>query len=410
MSTFRKIRILYINHTGQVSGAERVLIDTLRVLDRKHYEPIVMCPLQGNLVEEIFATGAEWLPIPSIRARFSWRPDRVLRSLASILSAVWILRKQIRALGPDLIHANSVRAGLVASLAATGTRTPVIWHVHDTLPQHPLSTALRMFVLIARNTQLIAVSRQTARCFVGHFPLAAKAHTIHNGVDLSRFTAERSERRTYRDELGIAQEEFLVCAVGQICARKGLLELLDAFRQVHSQAPRMHLAIVGRVVFRHEEDYLQALHEAAKSWAIEDRVHFCGERRNVSAVLHGSDLLVLSSRDEPFGLVLIEAMACGTPVLATRVGGIPEIVVDAENGWLVEPGNTPALAAKLLELSRCGSALRQTVEQAQRATCPKFSLEQYKTKLAALYTELCNQRDRGSPQEIKPALVRSPNH
>ena len=91
---------------------------------------------------------------------------------------------------------------------------------------------------------------------------------------------------------------------------------------------------------------------ASRLLGIENRVHFTGELCDVSGVLQASDLLVLNSRDEPFGLVLIEAMACGTPVLATRVGGIPEIVTDSENGWLIESGDPAALASTLLELSR----------------------------------------------------------
>lgn len=410
MSNLRRIRILYINHTGLVSGAERVLIDTLRTLDRERYEPVVMCPAYGDLAEEIFALRAEWIPLPSVRARFAWRPDRLLRSMSQILAAVRVSRKQIRAVSPDLIHANSVRAGLVASLAAARTHIPVIWHVHDILPRHPVSTVLRMFLLAARNTRVIGVSGATTRSLCGRFPLAARVHTIHNGVDLTRFNAERHDGETFRNELGLSEDDFLICAIGQICARKGLLELIDAFRRVCSQGRGMHLAIVGKVVFRHEESYQRDLYAAAKSWGIEDRVHFCGERRDISTVLHGSDLLALNSRDEPFGLVLIEAMASGTPVLATRVGGIPEIVTDAVNGWLVEPGDTAGLARKLEMLSRQRDAIRRTTEQALLVTCPKFSLDRHRQELAALYAALCSHRQTRQQQQARPTPAGSTNY
>ena len=410
MTSFTKTRILYVNHTGHMSGAERVLIDTLKGLDRDRYEPFVMCPMYGDLTSEICAAQVDWAPLPAIRVRFTLRPDQMIRSLSPVLKAIRALRKQIHACTPDLIHANSVRAGLVATLAAAGTRTPVIWHVHDTLPRHPLSTALRLFVLAARGTQVIAVSRATAQRFIGHVPIGGKVRTILDGVDLNRFASNTIGSKAFREELGLSSEDFLVCAVGQVCKRKGLLEVIDAMRRIRMLAPHAHLAIVGKVVFQHEDVYLQVLRAAARSWGVEDRIHFCGERNDVSPVLWASDLLVLNSSDEPFGLVLVEAMGCGTPVLAARVGGIPEIVTDGDSGWLVESGDTAALALKLLHLSSAKHELRRVADFAQRVTCPKFSLDRYQKELTALYATVVPRRGKSPRQKTSPAFARDGNH
>lgn len=409
MSAFGKTRILYINHTGLVSGAEKVLIDILRGLDRERYQPFVICPMDGGLVDEVLHLNVEWRPISAINARFAWRPDRVLGAVASLFKAIAGIREQILLLAPDLIHANSVRAGIVASIAALGTGKQVIWHVHDTLPRHPVSTAIRIFLLAARRTRGIAVSNATAERVRGRLPMGKKVHTIHNGVDLKRFPVKQPGRSAFREGLGLSDKDFLVCAIGQICARKGLLELVGALRRISAQAPEMHLAIVGKVVFRHEEAYLDALLAASRELAIEDRVHFTGELHDVSAALQAADLLVLNSRDEPFGLVLIEAMASGTPVLATRVGGIPEIVTDAENGWLIESGDTGALAAKLLELSQDRQLLSQVAQTARRITCPKFSSERFQSDLAKFYAELDPNADLQWNARHPPALARSAN-
>jgi glycosyltransferase involved in cell wall biosynthesis len=172
----------------------------------------------------------------------------------------------------------------------------------------------------------------------------------------------------------------------------------------------MHLAIAGKVVFRHEEKYLDALRAAVMVSGIKNRVHFVDELRDVSPLLQAADLLVLNSLDEPFGLVLIEAMSSGTPVLATRVGGIPEIVSDSENGWLVEKGDTPALAAKLLELSHNRIALLQVAQHALRTTCPLFSLNRFHNELANLYAELCPKLDPIWNLRDPRALARSGNN
>jgi L-malate glycosyltransferase len=125
----------------------------------------------------------------------------------------------------------------------------------------------------------------------------------------------------------------------------------------------------------------------------------------VSALLQAADLLVLNSREEPFGLVLIEAMSSGTPVLATRVGGIPEIVRDDENGWLVEEGDTAGLASKLAELSLSKVKLEQAAQRARELTCPQFSLERFRSQLQVFYAELTQSGKRA----LGPARSASPS-
>ena len=410
MRPFKKTRILYINQTGLVSGAEKVLMSILSGLDRTRFEPYVLCPAQGRLAGEVLVLGVEWLPLPPIQARFAWRPDRIIHSVFSLLKAVMTIRKQIRKVAPDFIHANSVRAGIPASVAAMSRGIPVIWHVHDSLPRHPVSSAIRLFLCLARRTRVIAVSNATAKRVIGILPIGKRVQTIYNAVDLSRFSAKQTKSSEFRKTIGVSGEDFLVCAIGQICARKGLLESIYALRHIVPQAPHIHLAIVGKVVFRHEEEYLDALRSTSRVLGIEDHIHFTGELYDVSPVLQASDLLVLNSRDEPFGLVLIEAMACGTPVLATRVGGIPEIVTDSENGWLIESGDTAALASTLLELSRNAAALVRVADRARRVTCPRFSLNRFQCELAKLYAELDPYSDLNWNVPNRRALARSGNN
>lgn len=193
--------------------------------------------------------------------------------------------------------------------------------------------------------------------------------------------------------MGVPEDAFLVCAVGQICARKGLLELLNAFEQIYSATPGMHLVIAGKVVFVHEEKYFGSLLRAVAEPGLADRVHFTGEVRDVSGLLRAADLMVLNSREEPFGLVLVEAMSSGTAVLATRVGGIPEIVEDSKNGWLIEKSDTPGLARKLFELSQNRGLLKKVAQTALDETCSQFSLEKFHSRLQGFYSELAPKNE-----------------
>lgn len=385
----RRTRIVYLNHTGLVSGAERVLIHMLRVLDRSRYEAVVLCPENGPLPGLVRDEDIPCLAAPVIEGRFTRQPGEMLRYTRSLGRSIRAMRKTLLELNPDLVHANTLRAGVVATLATAGADLPVVWHVHDTLPRHAVSTAIRMLALQSRRTRIVAVSHAAGEAFCGKAPLGGRLRVIHNGIDLARFPHKQAGgAHGFRQSAGIPEEAFLVSAVGQICARKGLRELLESFRRIYAAAPQMHLAIVGKAVFRHEEEYRDSLMNYVRAAGIEDRVHFTGERDDVSAAMQASDLLVLNSHEEPFGLVLVEAMSSGTPVVATRVGGIPEIVRDGENGWLVERGDCAALGARLLALSKDRRSLELAAETAYRTTCPRFSLERFKGDLHRFYAEV----------------------
>ena len=390
----KQIRIAYMNHTGRVSGAERVLVNMVRGLDRSLYEPWVICPADGDLSRMIAAEGVPCVESPALSARFTLEPGLLVKAAVSLCRSVIFTRKAVSSLDPEIVHANTVRAGLVASLASIGTSRKVIWHVHDILPRHWLSGIIRLIAWMSLRTQIIAVSHAVAQAFCRQLSFKNRVHVIHNGTDLTLFPLKKPGSSVLRKTFGVPEDAFVICAVGQICARKGLLELLSAFMQIHALAPQMQIVIAGKVVFPHEEKYFQSLLRVAASSEISGHVHFTGEIRDVSALLQTADLLVLNSHEEPFGLVLVEAMSSGTPVLATRVGGIPEIVKDSENGWLVERGDTAALAAKLLELSRNRDALQSVAHCALTETCPQLSLERFQSQLQRLYAEIAPKDER----------------
>ena len=384
----RRQRVVYTSHTGRVSGAEKILLNMLHGLDRVRYEPFVLCPAEGDLQQLLKTQGVSCATIPTLHARFTWKLGQLLSYVLSFANVIFATRKEIKRCNPDFLHANTVRAGITATLATVGTGRIVVWHVHDSLPQHPLSQIIRLLAYKSVRTYIVAVSKATARAFCGSLPFNDRVCVIHNGTDLSRFPLKCGEESLFKQQLGLSKQSFLVCAVGQICVRKGLRELLEAFSQIYDDAPQMHLAIVGKPVFSHEEMYGAELMAMATASGIADRVHFTGECRNISAVLQSADLLVLNSYEEPFGLVLIEAMSSGTPVLATRVGGIPEIVTDSENGWLIESNDPAGVGSKLLELSRDPESLGRVARSARDTVYPQFSLDRFLADLHKLYATL----------------------
>ena len=139
------MKVLYYNHTGQVSGAERVLLMILSRLDRSRIEPVVVCPAEGRLIGMVRDLSVRTIGLAQLEARFTLSVRRLFQYLASFARVISDARALIIDEQPDIIHANSIRAGLVMSAASFGLATPVIWHAHDILPRHPLSIAIRFF-------------------------------------------------------------------------------------------------------------------------------------------------------------------------------------------------------------------------------------------------------------------------
>jgi len=378
------MRILFYNHTAEVSGAERMLLLILARLDRTEFEPTVICP-HGPLEKMSRDLGVEVENVAALQARFTWRVDQLARYSQSFFQTVSRIRSRVSEIKPDLIHANSIRSGLVATAATFGLRTRVAWHLHDKLPRHPLSTAIRLFALLSTRTQMIAVSEAVARNFCGRFAglLENRVSVVLNAIDLDAFRRDPNACQSTRAKLGLNEDDLVFGIVGQLTARKGQLELIRAFAK--AGVPQSVLLIVGAALFNRDREYALKLEQEARSLGLGDRVRTLGSRNDVSALMQSMDLLIVNSITEPFGLVIVEAMACGTPVLAAAVDGIPEIIEHEQNGWLVPPRNETALADALVQLSRDAALRGRLARQGKQIVTARFSANRYLDELASFY-------------------------
>lgn len=385
------MRILFYNHTGQVSGAERMLLMILSQLDRDRFESLVVCPEQGSLQEMAKDLGVPLESVAGLDARFTWRVDNLTRYCKSFLGVIRQLRRRVVDLNPDLLHANSIRSGLVATAATVGLGTRVVWHLHDLLPRHPLSTAIRIFASLSKRTRMIAVSEAVGRNFRGRFSrlLKDRVTVILNSIDLDKFQSDPTARRRLRKELRFRATDLAIGIVGQLTPRKGQLELLRAFAGALTTTPNSVLLIVGAPIFNRDHEYLELLKRTTAELGIAKKVRILGARNDVGAIMRTLDLLVVNSSAEPFGLVIPEAMACGTPVLATAVDGIPEIITHGENGWLIPANDEAALIEAVLRLQR--PELRERLaERAEKQVAARFSIGRYMTELLTFYRSEIN--------------------
>jgi len=204
-----------------------------------------------------------------------------------------------------------------------------------------------------------------------------------------------------RCALNFQSKQPLVGIVGQLTPRKGQLELIEGFAQVARVIPDAFLLIVGEALFNRDEEYAHQLKSTVVSLGIADRVRFLGPRDDVPKLLQGFDVLVINSHEEPFALTVLEGLASGTAVLATSVGGTPEMIRHGENGWLVNRRDREDLVSGMLTLLRDETLRRKLGDQGRRDAIARFSIERFMREVLALYRVVLERQQAQSPRSTR---------
>jgi L-malate glycosyltransferase len=386
------MEVCYYNHTGKVSGAEKVLFTLLANLG-PGFGISLIAPETTQIRAFCHEHGIRHLPVNELRARFTMNPFLLIRYLCSAFRGIWQVRRLVKQVAPDLLHANSTRAGLVACIATIGSRTPVLWHVHDRFRKHPISIATRFVLGSSRRNSVIAVSHATAqgvrgssRSYVSdRIPITV----IHNGVDGALYAARPWDVEKFVEAERLQEATFRVAMIGQITPRKGQLEAIETFAKfVYSDAPQAQLLIVGSPVFNNDELYLERLKASLKRLGVERNVRFMGHRADVPVILQSSHLLLLNSSSEPFSLVLLEACASATPILASAVDGVPELILDGVTGKLFPCGDSDAMLKALRQLNSDRDYTRNLGVAARERTLRHFTQEQFLQQVRRFYLNL----------------------
>ena len=375
-SMTQKIKVLECIRQGQIGGGESHLLSLVENLDREHFEPVVLSFTGGPMVERLRNLGV------SCHVIHTEKPFDI---------RIWgRVKALLQAEKPDLIHAHGTRASSNTLWVARSLGIPLIytvhgWSFHD--DQHPLVRRMRIIgerYITSRSALNIAVSASNRQSGLENIP-GLKAVVINNGIDQQKFSPSRSFGNI-REELGISGDAILILFIARFTHHKQPLNLIRAFGQALSSLPGMHLLMVG------DGDEKAAGLRLVKEAGLEGSVTFQGFRQDVPDVLAAADIFVLPSLWEGLPIGLLEAMAMGKAVIATRVDGTREVVQTEENGLLVEPGDIAALAAALVRLGSdpaLRAALRgkalETVRQQYNAALMTRAIE-------AAYTSTLKQR------------------
>lgn len=368
--------VLFIHGITQIGGAERELLLILENLRRDGYGAVVVCPDKGPLGEELERLGIEirYVPLPAWRKVLAYpRRARGIRRLRDVITEV----------RPALIHVNDIWWVPQSLRANFGLGVPILAHVRQEI--EPVK--VRRYRL-NQVDGVLPVSRHVQQSLEAGGVNRERLWTIYSGLDMTRVPQKEGDHPRGR-RFGVPDDVPLIGTVANLFPRKGYEVILKALPKILACFPMMQYIIIGQG----DSGYERTLRSLVHAMGLEKTVRFVGYQEEVYSCLAAMDIYVHPALMEGFGIAMLEAMAMEKPVVASRVGGIPEVVQDGVTGLLVPPGDPETLAAAILHLLEdphtrhmMGMAGRERLEA-------HFTLEQTMKTLQAVYAELLSNQN-----------------
>lgn len=379
--------IVHLITRMSLGGTTSDMIDSALATSRVGCRTILAAGVAGgeiSTVEAARARGCRVELIPELQREVS-----PVKDLLALRRIVGLLRRERVA----LLHTHTSKAGFLGRLAARLARTPAVVHTpHGHVFYGYYGRGLTaLFIALERlaaplaDRVVVLTEREMEEHLERRIGRPGQFVVIPSGVDLDAVRAGALSREEARRRLGVPADSLLLVGVGRLVPVKGFDLLVRALPAIVREVPAARLLLVG------EGPERAALEAEARGLGVAERLVLVGAHAEVVLFLSAADLLVAPSRNEGLGRALVEAMALGRPVVATRVGGIPAVVIDGETGRLVPPENPDALAGAVIELLGDGG-LRHRMGEAGRRRAEQFSLKVMEARLLDLYRALSAEK------------------
>lgn len=354
------------------------MFNLVRGLDRKHFAPMVVLPSRGPLFDKLKILGVDIEIIPL--REFSRK--KIFAFLFSTLKLANLIKKE----KIDLVHANSIYIVEQSYFAAKLRGVPIICHVRDLVPVLGAGKIRRKAFNGAEI--LIAISEAVKKDLIEklHIP-QEKITRIYNGVDTNEFSPDVSGEK-FLSEFNLGAKK-LVGMIGRFSPEKGQEVFLNAAAEVLKKYNDVNFVIIGDAKLGSEK-FKEKMINLSVKLGLTDKVIFTGFRDDLPQVLASLDVLVVPSVREPFGRVIIEAMAMEKPVVAFN-SGAPEEILNYESRFLITPGDVSALTDGILTLLRDEKLRKETGIKARKVVIERFGIARHIFEVEALYTELLKE-------------------
>ncbi len=376
------IRVLYLHGFTRIGGAERALLGLADTIRQTAVEPFVVWQRRDE--------GFGWLQSRGIRVSALWIPPW-WHGFSLPLFPLFLARLR-RLVSPgdiDLVHVNNYRCAPLGRVVSQWARVPCLCHVRELIA----SEKIREYSLQTVDA-LIAVSDAVAHALVDGGLPQDRVTVVRSGMALPTESIDR-DSDALRQRLGIPDADLLIGIVAHVLPHKGYDDLVQALALIREKLPHIRCLIVGETP---RKRYLGRVLDLAERLSVRDRLTFVGPQEDVAPFLHAIELLVLPSHTEGLPITILEAMAAGRPVVATTVGGIPEVVRDGETGLLVPERDPRRLAEAVIWLLEAPRVARAMGEAGRKRIEACFTLEREAYQTSTVYRRVlatCSPRSGG---------------
>lgn len=376
----KKINVLHIGIGGDIGGGEQYLLLLADNINKERYKLFFVSPEQRTFANELKRRNLETL-IVNMKTKFN-------------IKTLFQIRRFIRDRKIKIVHTHGTRGSFYGRLAAKWAGAPIIIStVHTSLYEYPVARLKkRIYIFLDRLTahfcdKIICVAKVLADNLIDKSKINPnKVLVIYNGIDLKKFN-QISDTSYLLKEFNIMGEDKKIGIIGRLTLEKGPIYFLEAAAQVRKFFPNLKCLIVGDGPLRKE------LEGISEELGISRNCIFTGIRHDIPQILSILDLLVLSSLSEGFPMILLEARVVRCPIVATKVGGVSELLENGKRGILVEPKDSQALAKAIVNLLQNSKKAKEMAYASHLAVEKKFTVDQMVKKIENVYEDLIKKKN-----------------
>lgn len=366
------VKIAFISHLADLSGAPKCLYYLLKYIDKQKYEPIVILPSTGPLLDKLDKSGYKI----RIINKFTDKKHIIFKILQRLKYSISLFIVFLRE-KPNLVYINSIfNSG--SMIIAKICRIPCVTHVHESYWMFNYLGKLRLKIILLSTDYFICVSNTSRKVLLDFGADINRTVVVHNGVDIRKFRPHKIQETMHALLLSNPEKnKFLVGVIASLEERKGIHVFIEAAREVLKSEEDCHFVVVGEKPFNDNSSYCDYINGMVKDCELLDHFEFVGHKVDVETLLTHFDVVCIPSLDEPFSLVSIEAMAMKKPVVASMVGGLQDIVVNGETGLFFTKGDYRELARQIIILKNNPELRTAMGENGRKRVAQYFSMSKY---------------------------------